>query len=70
MKWLVGIFWGDFGCSFPYERLVKEFIGERLMLTVFITEAATVFTGSIAFPSSVFSVIIQHFLKGYIETRS
>ena len=58
--WFRGIFSGDFGYSFRYNRPVSELIGERLALTVGIALVTIVFTWVIAFPIGIYSAVRQY----------
>lgn len=67
-KWITGIFQGDFGYSFEHNRPVGELIGERLLLTILITFATTLFTWVVAFPIGVYSAIKQYSVGDYFFT--
>jgi peptide/nickel transport system permease protein len=67
-KWITGIFQGDFGYSFEHNRPVGELIGERLLLTILITFATTLFTWIVAFPIGVYSAIKQYSVGDYFFT--
>lgn len=54
-RWLTGLFRGDLGYSFEYDRPVTAIIGERLALTFVVSAGAILFTWVIAFPIGVYS---------------
>lgn len=54
-KWLTGLFRGDLGYSFEYDRPVSAIIGERLALTFVVSAGAILFTWIVAFPIGVYS---------------
>ncbi len=54
-RWLMGLFRGDLGYSFEYDRPVTAIIGERLALTFVVSAGAILFTWVIAFPIGVYS---------------
>jgi peptide/nickel transport system permease protein len=60
VKWLLNALQGDFGRSFVYERPVSELIGERLMLTLAVSLASTLFAWIVAFPIGIYSAVKQH----------
>ncbi len=68
IKWMGGIFQGDFGYSFLYRRPVSTLIGERLGLTVFITFSTILFTWIVAIPIGVLSAIKQYSPGDYLFT--
>ncbi len=59
-KWMGGVFQGDFGYSFNYNRPVSELIGERLLLTITIAFCTVLFTWILAFPIGIYSAIRQY----------
>jgi len=54
-RWLTGLFRGDLGYSFEYDRPVSAIIGERLALTFVVSAGAILFTWVVAFPIGVYS---------------
>lgn len=58
--WVSGMFVGDFGYSFEYERPVSELIGNRLFLTILLSFATIIFTWLIAFPIGIYSATHQY----------
>jgi peptide/nickel transport system permease protein len=54
-RWLTGMFRGDLGYSFEYDRPVTAIIGERLALTIVVSAGAILFTWVVAFPIGVYS---------------
>lgn len=60
LGWVGGMFHGDFGYSFEYERPVSELIGNRLFLTILLSFATIIFTWLIAFPIGIYSATHQY----------
>jgi peptide/nickel transport system permease protein len=58
--WLTGLFHGDLGYSFEYDRPVTSIIGERLALTFVVSFGAILFTWLMAFPIGVYSATHQY----------
>ncbi|HEV8308273.1 MAG TPA: ABC transporter permease [Methylomirabilota bacterium] len=58
--WLRGLFHGDLGYSFEYDRPVTAIIGERLALTFVVSFGAILFTWLVAFPIGVYSATHQY----------
>ncbi|HSC69820.1 MAG TPA: ABC transporter permease [Candidatus Methylomirabilis sp.] len=54
-RWLTGLFRGDLGYSFEYDRPVTAIIGERMALTIVVSAGAILFTWVVAFPIGVYS---------------
>jgi peptide/nickel transport system permease protein len=54
-RWLAGLFRGDLGYSFEYDRPVTAIIGERMALTIVVSAGAILFTWVVAFPIGVYS---------------
>ncbi len=60
LGWAGGMFLGDFGYSFEYERPVSDLIGNRLFLTILLSFATIIFTWLIAFPIGIYSATHQY----------
>ena len=58
--WVGGMFFGDFGYSFEYERPVSELIGNRLFLTILLSFVTIIFTWLVAFPIGIYSATHQY----------
>ena len=58
--WLSGLFRGDLGYSFEYDRPVADIIGERLLLTFVVSFGSIMFTWMVAFPIGVYSATHQY----------
>ena len=67
-KWITGMFRGDFGFSFEWQRPVAELIGERLVLTMIIALLAMALTWIIAIPIGILSAVKQYSIGDYIAT--
>jgi peptide/nickel transport system permease protein len=59
-NWVSGMFVGDFGYSFAYERPVTAVVGDRLFLTIVVSVATIIFTWLIAFPIGIYSATRQY----------
>ena len=60
LNWVGGMFVGDFGYSFAYERPVTAIVGDRLFLTIVVSMATIIFTWLIAFPIGIYSATQQY----------
>jgi peptide/nickel transport system permease protein len=58
--WVTHFFKGDFGLSFEYNKPVRDLIGERLALTIFLSISTMIFTWIISIPIGVYSAIHQY----------
>jgi peptide/nickel transport system permease protein len=68
-KWIVGgVFRGDFGYSFGWQRPVSEVIGKKLFLTLIISLLSLLFCWIIAFPIGIYSAVKQFSLGDYFFT--
>ena len=67
-KWITGMFRGDFGFSFEWQRPVSELIGDRLVLTLIIALMAMFLTWLIAIPIGILSAVKQYSIGDYIAT--
>ncbi|MCY6380807.1 ABC transporter permease [Hoeflea prorocentri] len=63
--WVWGMFHGDFGYSFEYERPVSELIGSRLFLTMLLSFVTIIFTWVIAFPIGIYSATHKYSMGDY-----
>ena len=67
-KMVNGMFHGDFGWSFSYERPATELIGERLLLTIILTLTSIVFMCMLAIPIGIYSAVRQYSINDYVFT--
>jgi peptide/nickel transport system permease protein len=67
-KWVLGMFRGDFGMSFRYQKPVGELIGERLVLTMVLTFSTLFVTWLLALPIGVYSATHQYSAGDYLMT--
>jgi peptide/nickel transport system permease protein len=67
-KWIWGIFHGDFGMSFRWNKPVGELIGERLLLTFVISFSTLMFTWIVALPIGIYSATHQYSPGDYMFT--
>lgn len=68
LKWVRGMFHGDFGRSFKWNAPVSEMIWDRLGLTVLLSFITLVVTWIIAFPVGIYSAVKQYSIGDYIFT--
>ncbi|WP_136657388.1 ABC transporter permease [Nitratireductor sp. XY-223] len=64
-QWVWGMFHGDFGYSFEYERPVSELIGSRLFLTMLLSFVTIIFTWVVAFPIGIYSATHKYSMGDY-----
>ena len=67
-KWVGGMFRGNFGISFSYNRPVWELLMERVPLTIIISMFALLITYMIAVPIGIYSATNQYTLPDYAFT--
>lgn len=67
-RWLTGMFKGDLGMSFEWNRPVTELIGERLFLTTTISIVTLLVTWALAIPIGIYSAVKQYSLPDYAFT--
>jgi peptide/nickel transport system permease protein len=68
VKWFGGLFRGNFGMSFEWNRPVRELIGERILLTTIISIVTLMFTWALAIPVGIYSAVKQYSLPDYMFT--
>ena len=68
VRWMAGVFQGDFGYSFEWRRPVSEMIGGRMGLTVVVAFATLIFAWGLAIPIGIFSAVRQYSVADYIFT--
>jgi peptide/nickel transport system permease protein len=68
IKWFGGLFRGEFGMSFEWNRPVRELIGERILLTTIISIVTLLFTWALAIPIGIYSAVKQYSLPDYMFT--
>ncbi|MAF12253.1 ABC transporter permease [Candidatus Poribacteria bacterium] len=68
VTWFGGLFRGEFGMSFEWNRPVRELIGERILLTTIISIVTLLFTWSLAIPIGIYSAVKQYSLPDYMFT--
>ncbi len=66
LHWLGGLFVGDWGYSFEFQRPVSELIWERVGWSFIISILSLIFVWVVAFPLGVFSAMRQHSWGDYI----
>lgn len=67
-RWLKGMFQGDLGMSFEWNRPVTELIGERIFLTTVISIVTLLVTWALAIPIGIYSAVRQYSLPDYCFT--
>jgi peptide/nickel transport system permease protein len=60
LRWVGGMFVGDFGYSFEYNLPVSQVVGDRMALTMLVSLVTILFTWAIAFPIGVYSATHQY----------
>ena len=65
LHWAGGMFHGDFGYSFEYERPVSELIGARVLMTMLLSFTTIIFTWLIAFPIGIYSATHRYSWSDY-----
>ena len=65
-EWLSGLFVGDWGYSFEFNRPVADIIWERIGWSFVISLLSLLFVWLVAFPLGVFSAVRQHSWGDYI----
>lgn len=66
--WVKGMFQGDFGQSFEWNRPVSQLIWERLGLTVAVSTFTMLFSWVLSFPIGMYSATHQYSLGDYFAT--
>ena len=66
--WISGFFRGDFGVSFEWNLPVRDLIGERLALTVFVSLATILFTWVVSLAIGIYSAVNQYSKLDYLFT--
>lgn len=65
-KWISGIFQGDMGQSFQYQKPVLTVIMDRLPMTLVLGFATMLMTWTLALPAGVYSAIKQRGIADYL----
>ena len=68
LKWVTGMFQGNFGQSLQWKAPVKDLIWERLILTVVLSLSSLLFIWAVAFPVGIYSAIKQYSPGDYFFT--
>lgn len=66
--WVKGMFQGDFGQSFEWNRPVSQLIWERLGLTVAVSIFTMLFSWALSFPIGMYSATHQYSIGDYFAT--
>lgn len=66
--WVKGMFQGDFGQSFEWNRPVSQLIWERLGLTVAVSIFTMLFSWALSFPIGMYSATHQYSIGDYLAT--
>ena len=67
-KWMWGIFHGDFGMSFEWNKPVREIIWDRLFFTVVVSASSMLFTWIVGIPIGIYSATHQYTIGDYLAT--
>jgi peptide/nickel transport system permease protein len=68
LKWMWGMFHGDFGQSFEWNRPVLDLVMERLPLTMVLSIATLFLTYAIAIPIGIYSATNQYSPGDFLAT--
>jgi peptide/nickel transport system permease protein len=68
LSWLVGLFRGDLGMSFEWNKPVRGLIGERILLTTIISIVTLACTWAVAIPIGIVSAVKQYSIWDYLFT--
>ena len=68
LKWMGGIFQGDFGTSMMWRKSVLDVIGDRLTMTIVLSLGAIILTWAIALPIGIYSAVRQYSIGDYVFT--
>lgn len=68
LKWMWGMFHGDFGQSFEWNRPVLDLVMERLPLTMMLSIATMFLTYTIAIPIGIYSATRQYSPGDFLAT--
>jgi peptide/nickel transport system permease protein len=68
LKWIWGIFQGDFGYSLEWNRPVSQLIWDRLGLTVLLSIVTLCITWVIAFPTGIYSAVRRYSPGDHVAT--
>lgn len=68
LRWIGGMFQGNFGYSWAYSRPVADVISERLPMTILIAMGTLLFTYLTAIPLGIYSAIRQYSVADYTFT--
>jgi peptide/nickel transport system permease protein len=67
-KWMSGIFQGDLGVSFEWNKPVRQLIGDRLFLTFVISFSTMILGWALAFPIGIYSAVKKYSIGDYLIT--
>lgn len=68
LRWIRGVFRGDFGQSFTWNRPVNQLIWDRVGFTMLITGFTIIFTWLVALPIGIYSAVKQYSIGDYVAT--
>ena len=68
LKWIWGIFQGDFGYSLEWNRPVSFLIWDRLGMTGVLSIATLLITWVIAFPTGIYSAVRRYTVGDHVAT--
>ena len=68
LKWVGGLVQGNMGYSFEHELPVSEVVGDRLVLTIIVTLATTLFVWVVSFPIAIYSAVRQYSIGDHLFT--
>lgn len=65
LRWMGGLFHGDLGMSFEWNKPVADLIGEQIVLTVVLSLVTLAFTWIVAIPIGILSAVRQYSVWDY-----
>lgn len=68
VKWVTGMFRGDFGLSFEWQRPVRVLIWGRLALTFVLSSVSLILRWLVAFPLGIHGAVRQYTVGDYVAT--
>lgn len=68
LKWVTGLFRGDFGRSFEWNRPVADLIAERLPMTIVVSLCSLVFAYLVGIFIGIISAVYKYSIIDYVAT--
>ncbi len=64
----MGLLQGNMGLSMEHNRSVNDVVGDRVVLTIFVSTATLLFTWALALPIGIYSAVRQYSTGDYVVT--